>query len=103
MASAFAAFSVSTTQLARPVPFDIGIPVLVSTNDMSDCLIVTVQRSSTAFIIGRMGHSDHLAEGFSVELSGSATVRQILLRGESLYIVVTAGPASTLLVSEVTL
>lgn len=107
LAAAFAASALSTSVVPRAVPIVLNRPVLLSENDKSDVLVVSVQSIGLVGLVrGLVGSQSTLFAGTAplVTISaGSDPFQQILLPRERLWFVPTSiGGTASLSVTEVT-
>lgn len=91
LAAAFAASSLVASEMGVQIPLVVGRPVLLSSNDKSDVLVVTFQCAGVPSIItGLIGSSPSLFAGSArrvVVRPIDAPQQQILLAGEQLWFV----------------
>lgn len=107
LAAAFAASALSALSEPRAVLIALGRPVLLSENDKSDILIVSVQCiGAVGLVTGVIGSQPEIFVGTSPVVtisSGEGPFQQILLPKERLWFVPTSIAGTTSLsVSEVT-
>lgn len=106
LVAAFSASSISANSPGRSVSIPFGRSVLLSSNDKSDVLVVSLQTIQVGFVLeGLLGSQQMLfpSSAFRVRVvQPQNPVQQILLPGEKLWFKSETFGSTSLVISEVT-